>query len=62
MTYAGNGRPQLQNIDAFYVDNNEASVNVVPRKKSLQEELGENYILVSNNGLTIKDSPATRGL
>lgn len=62
MSYAGNGRPQFQNVDAFYVDIDEASANVVSLQKSIQEELGENYILVTNDGLTIKDSPATRGL
>lgn len=62
MTYAGNGRPQFQNIDVLYIDIDEASANVVALQKSIQEELGENYILVTNDGLTIKDNPATRGL
>ena len=49
-------------IDVFYVDRDEATSNVPSLLKAVQEEYGDNYVLLTNDGLMIKDSPATRGM
>ena len=59
LRYAGNGKPTFESIDVF-VD--EATSNVPSLLKAVQEEYGDNYVLLTNDGLMIKDSPATRGM
>ena len=61
MSYSSNGKPQFQNQDSLFVDVDEASANATTLQKLVQEEFGGNYIIVSSDGLIIKDSPATRG-
>lgn len=62
LRYAGNGKPTFESIDVFYVDIDEATSNVPSLLKAVQEEYGDNYVLLTNDGLMIKDSPATRGM
>ena len=59
---ASNGKPTFESIDVFYVDIDEATSNVPSLLKAVQEEYGDNYVLLTNDGLMIKDSPATRGM
>lgn len=61
LRYASNGRPQFESIDVLYVDITEANANVAFLLKLVQEEYGDNYIMLTSEGLTVKDSPATRG-
>ena len=62
LRYAANGKPMFENIDVFYVDIDEATSNVPSLLKVVQDEFGNNYVLLTNDGLIIKDSPATRGM
>ena len=61
LTYAHNGKPNFENIDVIFVDIHEDSADVVSMLRAVQEQFGPNYVIVSNDGLEIKDSPGTRG-
>lgn len=52
----------FENIDVLYVDIDEATSNVQSLLNVVQEEFGDNYVLLTIDGLMIKDSPATRGM
>ena len=62
LRYAANGKPMFENIDVLYIDIDEATSNVPSLLKVIQEEFGDNYVLLTNDGLMIKDSSATRGM
>ena len=61
LSYSSNGKPLFESQDALFVDIDEANANSTSLAKIVQEEFGDNYIIVSSDGLMIKDTPATRG-
>ena len=61
LSYSSNGKPLFESQDALFVDIDEANANSTSLTKIVQEEFGVNYIIVSSDGLMIKDTPATRG-
>ena len=61
LSYSSNGKPSFESQDALFVDIDEANANSTSLTQIVQEEFGVNYIIVSSDGLVIKDSPATRG-
>jgi hypothetical protein len=62
ITYSGNGRPNFSNIDVMFIDLNEDNADVNSILALVRGEFGNNFTIVGNDGLQIKDSPATRGV
>ena len=62
ITYSGNGRPNFTNIDVMFVDLTEDNADLNSMLALVRNEFGPNFTIVGNNGLQIKDSPATRGM
>lgn len=61
IAYSGNGRPSFTSIDAMFVDLTEENADVNSMLGLIRNEFGSEYTIVGNDGLPIKDSPATRG-
>ena len=62
IAYSGNGSPIFTNIDAMFVDLTDDNADVNSMLALVQSEFGPNFTIVGNDGLQIKDSPATRGM
>ena len=61
LSYAHNGRPVFNNVDVIFVDVHEDNADVPTMLRSVREQFGPDYVIVSNDGLEIKDGPGTRG-
>ena len=62
MSYAHhNGRPIFNNVDVIFVDVHEDNTNIPTLLRSVREQFGPVYVIVSNDVLQIKDGPGTRG-
>ena len=62
VAYTGNGRSIFTNIDAMFVNLTDDNADVNSMKALVQSEYGPNFTIVGNDGLQIKNSPATRGM
>ena len=62
IAYSGNGRPIFTNIDALFVGLTDDKADLNSMLALVQSEFGPNFTIVGNDGLQIKDSPATRGM
>ena len=61
LTHSSNGKPHFSSEESLFIDVNEATANATYIEGVVQEEFGENFVIVSSDGLAIKDSSATRG-
>ena len=55
------GKPEFNNISLEYVEVTEATANVNYLSNTVQNKWGNDYILVSSDGLQLEDSSATQG-
>ena len=53
---------ELKKLRQEFIELHEATANVDYIKSKARERWGSDYILVTQNGLTIDDSPSTRGM
>ena len=55
------GKSQFEELGQIFVEISEGTANVSFISSIVQTELGSKYILVTNDGLELHDSPGTRG-
>ena len=57
----GTSKPEFMPLEVGYVEINSKTANINFIRDTIQDRWGKNYQVVSNEGLPILDSPATRG-
>lgn len=62
LSYAQNGKPIFNSVDVIFVDVHEDNADLPAMLRLVREQFGPDYIIVSNDGLEIKDGPGTRGM
>ena len=58
---AATGKMEFTGIDNIYINVTPSTANIHYILSEVQEKWGTDYVVVSNDGLKIGDSPATRG-
>ena len=61
MIWDGKPNPSFQAIQQLYVEVHDLTVNVTFVLGEIRERWGQSCVLVTNHGLEIEDSPATKG-
>ena len=59
---SGHGKVEFECFENIFVEVNTSTSNIAFVKSYVQKRLGENYTVVSKDGLEIFDSPTTRGM
>lgn len=59
---AANGKIEFDVMDSIHINLTTSTANVTSINKQVQMKWGIGYMIVSNDGLPIGDSPATRGM
>ena len=59
---SSNGRPVFDKQGQHYVQISESTANVAYVNAAIQGEFGEDHLVVTSDGLEVKDSPGTQGL
>ena len=54
-------KPVFNNLEQIYVDLTDKTVSAVTIKSAVQDEWGDDYTVVTSDGLEIKDSAGTTG-
>ena len=62
MTKHAKGKVAFQPVNQTYIDLVESTANVEYILTLVQRRWGEDYIIVTNDGLQLEDSPATQGI
>ena len=60
-TINGSGKADFISLDNMFIEINSSNANSAYVKSCVQKQWGDDYIVVSKDGLEIGDSPATRG-
>ena len=56
------GKIEFHSLEVTYVDLKPSTANVLYVQSCVQKKWGDDYVIVSNDGLRICDSSATRGM
>ena len=56
-----NKKPDFETIGQMYVEVTETTANVVNIKQTVRDQWGDEYTIVTTEGLEIEDSSATQG-
>ena len=61
LSYGIHGKPEFSPLESAYCEIMETTANATFISRFIRQEFDEEYVLVSNDGLEIKDFPGTRG-
>ena len=61
MSTTSSGKVEFKSVDVTYVEITPSNCNIEHVQSHIQSRWGEEYVVVSNDGLPIGDCPATRG-
>ena len=62
MIWEGKGKPTFQTAQQLYIEVHETTANVEYILDEVRARWGASYVIVTNDGLKLEDSPATQGL
>lgn len=60
--HKGNSKPTFQPLGQMYVDITDSTANLQYIHACIQNQWGDEFTIVTNNGLELEDSPATQGI
>ena len=55
------GKPQFERVGQVFVNITEATANLMHVLTAVREDFGEDYVVVTAEGLEVKDSSGTQG-